>query len=166
MAVETFESLVHEPAVVSERATFDDFYAAEWLATVRLAALLTQSRAAAEDLAQDGFGRVMARWDQLDNPAAYLRVAVVNECRKWHRHRRVERAKLPLLAPVDVALDLDAGLADAVAALPYRQRAVLVLRYYADLSEAEIAAALECRPGTVKSLASRALARLHEEITA
>src|SRR5919205_750200 len=99
MAVETFESLLHgvvrspgtagEAAVVSERATFDDFYAAEWPATVRLAALLTQSHTAAEDLAQDGFGRVMARWDQLDNPAAYLRVAVVNECRKWHRHRRV-----------------------------------------------------------------------------
>jgi RNA polymerase sigma-70 factor (sigma-E family) len=165
-AVETFESLLHERPVVSTPAAFEDFYSQEWLATVRLAALLTQSVAAAEDVAQDAFGRVMARWDELDNPAAYLRVAVVNECRKWHRHRRVERAKLPLLAPVDVALDIDAGLADAVAALPYRQRAVLVLRYYADLSEAEIAGALQCRPGTVKSLASRALARLHKEITA
>ena len=55
-------------------------------------------------------------------------------------------------------------LADAVAALPFRQRAVVVLRYHAGLSEAEIADALGCRPGTVKSLASRALARLEEVI--
>lgn len=56
-------------------------------------------------------------------------------------------------------------LADVVAALPFRQRAVIVLRYWCDLSEAEIAAALECRPGTVKSLSSRALARLNKEIS-
>jgi RNA polymerase sigma-70 factor (sigma-E family) len=165
MAVETFESLAHAPSTAPTEEPFDDFYAREWLGAVRLAALLTQSRAAAEDLAQDAFGRVMPRWAQLDNPAAYLRIAVVNECRKWHRHRRVERAKLPLLVSSEGAAATDAGLSDAVAALPYRQRAVLVLRYYADLSEAEIAAALECRPGTVKSLASRALARLHKEIT-
>lgn len=165
MAVETFDTSVREPVPTRADVRFDDFYAREWLSAVRLAALLTQSRAAAEDVAQDAFGRVMPRWEQLDNPVAYLRVAVVNECRKWHRHRRVEQTKLPLLAAVDVAVDVDAGLADAVAALPYRQRAVLVLRYYADLSEAEIATALGCRAGTVKSLASRALARLHKEIT-
>ena len=56
-------------------------------------------------------------------------------------------------------------LADAIARLPFRQRAVIVLRYYADLTEAEIADALGCRPGTVKSLASRALATLSKEIT-
>ena len=56
-------------------------------------------------------------------------------------------------------------LADAIARLPFRQRAVIVLRYYADLTETDIAHALECRPGTVKSLASRALAALSKEIT-
>ncbi len=73
-------------------------------------------------------------------------------------------AKLPLLAsPTTTELSFD-DLADAVAALPFRQRAVVVLRYHAGLSEAEIAEALACRPGTVKSLASRALSRLQKEI--
>ena len=118
----------------------------------------------AEDLAQDALARVFANWDRATNPKAYLRATIVNVCRQWHRHKGVERAKLPLVATLDSVDFVAHELADAVAALPYRQRAVLVLRYYADLSEAEIAAALDCRAGTVKSLASRALARLEKEI--
>jgi hypothetical protein len=70
---------------------------------------------------------------------AYLRATVVNVCRHWQRHKGVERAKLPLIATFDSVDFVAHELADAVRTLPYRQRAVVVLRYYADLSEAEIA---------------------------
>ena len=143
---------------------FDAFYRAEYAGAVRLAALLTQAPAAAEDIAQDVFARLLPRWSQPDNPGAYLRTSIVNACFQWQRHAGVKRAKAHLIATDDRVEFASSELADAVAALPDRQRAVLVLRYYADLSEAEIAEALDCRPGTVKSLASRALARLQEEI--
>jgi RNA polymerase sigma-70 factor (sigma-E family) len=146
------------------RSTFAAFYASEWSRAVRLAGLLSQDARIAEDLAQEAFARVFPKWGGVENPHAYLRVAIVNACRSWQSRRRTERIKLPLLAgasSIDFAFD---ALADAVAALPYRQRAVLVLRYYAGLREAEIAEALGCRPGTVKSLTSRALAALRKEV--
>jgi RNA polymerase sigma factor (sigma-70 family) len=152
------------PVIDLPAPSFDDFFRTEWAGAVRLAAILTQRAEPAEDLAQDALARVFANWDRATNPKAYLRATIVNGCRQWHRHKGVERAKLPLVAKLDSVDFVAHELADAVAALPYRQRAVLVLRYYADLSEAEIAAALDCRAGTVKSLASRALARLEKEI--
>jgi RNA polymerase sigma factor (sigma-70 family) len=103
---------------------------------------------------------VVARRD----PHAYLRVAIVNATRSWQSRRHTERTKLPLVStPGSTELAFDV-LADAVAVLPYRQRAALVLRYHAGLSEAEIATALGCRPGTVKSLTSRALVALRKGI--
>jgi RNA polymerase sigma-70 factor (sigma-E family) len=144
--------------------TFDEFFRAEWASAVRLAAILTQQSTAAEDLAQDAFTRVFAKWAGATNPKAYLRATLVNVCRQWQRRKGVERAKLPMVATFESVDFVAHELADAVGALPYRQRAVLVLRYYADLSEAEIADALDCRAGTVKSLASRALARLEKDI--
>jgi RNA polymerase sigma-70 factor (sigma-E family) len=146
------------------RSTFASFYASEWSGAVRLAGLLSQDARVAEDLAQDAFARVLPKWERVENPHAYLRVAVVNACRSWQSRRRTERVKLPLVAgagSVELAFD---ALADAVAALPYRQRAVLVLRYYLDLKESEIADAIGCRPGTVKSLTSRALDALRKEV--
>lgn len=143
---------------------FPAFYREQWPNAVRLAGLLTQSSAAAEDLAQEAFARLYPRWNRTELPAAYLRVSLVNACKNWKSRRHTERRKLPLLVDRGVT-DLCADeLADALAELPYRQRAVLVLRYHAGCSEAEIADALGCRPGTVKSLASRALARLEKVI--
>ena len=154
----------HEPETDPSSSDFASFYRKEWAATVRLAALLSQSSAAAEDLAQEAFVRLYPRWSTALNPGGYLRVTLVNTCRNWHRHAGVERAKLSLLHGADSVELLASELGDAVAALPYRQRAVLVLRYHAGLSEAEIAHALGVRAGTVKSLAARALARLAKEI--
>ncbi|HWS48384.1 MAG TPA: SigE family RNA polymerase sigma factor [Acidimicrobiia bacterium] len=143
---------------------FEDFYRTAWAGAVRLAALLTQDARAAEDLAQEAFTRIYPKWARVEQPQAYLRTAIVNACRSWQSRRHTERSKLPLLATREASeLGFDA-LADVVAALPYRQRAVLVLRYHSDLSEAEIADALGCRRGTVKSLASRALANLRKGI--
>ncbi len=143
---------------------FADFYRHAWPGAVRLAGLLTQDARVAEDLAQEAFTRVLPKWSQVENPNAYLRAAVVNACRSWQSRRHTERTKLPLVAQpgaIDFAFDV---LADAVAALPYRQRAALVLKFHIGLSEAEIADALGCRPGTVKSLTSRALAALRNGI--
>jgi RNA polymerase sigma-70 factor (sigma-E family) len=144
--------------------TFEEFYRRSRPGAVRLAGLLTQDARSAEDLAQEAFTRVFPKWSQIENPSAYLRTTVVNVCRTWRARDRNERSKLDLLGLQDrVELGFD-GLADAVAALPFRQRAVLVLRYYDDLSEAEIAQTLGCRPGTVKSLASRALKTLEKVV--
>jgi RNA polymerase sigma-70 factor (sigma-E family) len=152
------------PVAAAPDPDFAAFYRDAWPGAVRLAGLLTQDARAAEDLAQEAFARVFPKWEQVASPNAYLRVAVVNACRSWQSRRRTERTKLALVAVSDTTeLDFDV-LADAVAALPYRQRAALVLRYYAGLNEAEIAEALGCRPGTVKSLTSRALGALRKGI--
>jgi DNA-directed RNA polymerase specialized sigma24 family protein len=122
--------------------TFEDFYRSQWAGAVRLGALVTQNPAAGEEIAQDAFARIYSKWATTDNPPAYLRVSVLNGCRQWHRRNAVRQAKLPLLVTGDdVAASAD-ELALLVAALPFRQRAVLVLRYYADLTEQEIAATL------------------------
>jgi RNA polymerase sigma-70 factor (sigma-E family) len=139
---------------------FDAFFAASWPTAFKLASFLVQDTAAGEDVAQDAFAALSQRWERVDEPAAYLRRCIVNTSHNVNRRRSVARRKLPLLvdrASVDLQAD---ELADALARLPFRQRAVVVLRFYEGLSEREIATALDCRPGTVKSLSSRALAAL------
>ncbi|MCU1359487.1 MAG: putative polymerase subfamily sigma factor [Ilumatobacteraceae bacterium] len=151
-------------AITEPPQTFEQFFAEVWPWAFRLASFLTHDTAAGEDIAQEALTTMSQRWGTTDRPAAYLRTALVNASSNWNRRGRTIRDKLPLLAgagPVD--LDVD-ELADAIARLPFRQRSVIVLRYYAAMSEAEIAEALDCRPGTVKSLASRALANLSKEI--
>lgn len=148
----------------AQRVTFEEFFEQAWPDAVRLAALLGQDRAAAEELAQDAFTQMFRTWGRAANPDAYLRTTLVNRCHNWRRRARVRTAKLGLVATaasVDFVAD---ELADAVASLPFRQRAVIVLRYYGGLSEAEIGVALGCRNGTVKSLGARALARLERVI--
>lgn len=147
-----------------EEMDFDRFFRSNYAGAVRLAHLLTGDRSTAEDIAQEAFTRVYNRVDTLDNPAAYLRVTVVNATRSHHRRRGRELVRHRLTARSERVDGSARELLDAIDQLPYRQKAVVVLRYYEDLSEAEIAAALGCRPGTVKSLASRALTRLSKEI--
>lgn len=141
---------------------FDDLFAQRYAPMVRLATLLVGNPAVAEELVQDAFVRVHRKWDGVEYPAAYLRTAVVNTCRNNRRRARLERthatASPPAVAPPQEPL------LDALATLSERQRVAIVLRYYEDLSEAEIAAALGCRPGTVKSLLHRGLAQLREVI--
>jgi DNA-directed RNA polymerase specialized sigma24 family protein len=144
---------------------FEGFYADAWPMAFRLASFLTQSPAAGEDIAQDAMAKMYTGWGRHDQPHAYLRTTVVNGCRTWHRREQLGRAKLPFVAS-PAAVDFVAEeLADAIATLPFRQRAVIVLRYRFGLSEAEIAEAIGCRPGTVKSLSSRALAQLKKAVS-
>lgn len=145
--------------------SFDDLYRDHFAPLVRLAALLTGSASVAEEVVQDAFVRCRGAIDTVDRPAAYLRVAVVNGCRSFHRRRALALGRVPRMGALVASTEPELHeLADVLAALPARQRSVLVLRYYADLSESEIAEALGCRPGTVKSLAHRGLARMRELI--
>jgi RNA polymerase sigma-70 factor (sigma-E family) len=142
---------------------FADFYEQHYRSMVRLAYVLTRDSSVAEETVQDAFAGLLIRWDRVNHPQAYVRAAVVNKARTHRRRRDLERDRRPVSS--GAATDpRDVELEDALAALPYRQQAALVLHYYEDLSEAQIADALRCRPGTVKSLTSRALAALRAAI--
>jgi RNA polymerase sigma-70 factor (sigma-E family) len=137
---------------------------------VRLGAFILGDRLAAEDVVQDVFLRMYQRGDRLadlDDPLPYLRGAVVNGCRSVlrrrlliRRHAGTDQPCPPLSAEEAMLLSEDRRQVLAALALPVRRREVLVLRYYAGLSEAEIAATLGISTGTVKSTAARGLAAL------
>ena len=157
------------------RADLDEavaLYSAHRLSLVRLAVLLVDDLQSAEDVVQDAFAGFLGRRRALDDPdkaLAYLRTAVVNNARSALRRRRTARA---YVVPHEVEPEGPSGRAilaeehraviDALRKLAPRQREVLVLRYWSDLSEAQIAEALEISRGTVKSTASRALAALEK----
>jgi RNA polymerase sigma factor (sigma-70 family) len=131
---------------------------------VRLAHLLTGSASVAEDVVHDAFiGFVRAK--SVHDPAAYLRRSVVNLATNVHRRTRRERLHLATVSEAVVEPTEVDETWQLVRTLPPRQRAVLVLRFYLDLSEAETAQVLGCRPGTVASTSSRALAKLKEQMS-
>ncbi|HEV3280387.1 MAG TPA: SigE family RNA polymerase sigma factor [Acidimicrobiales bacterium] len=150
------------PAHGPDLARFGDFYAGHYTELVRLATLLSGSADVAPDLVQDCFVQLHGRWTAVRDPLPYVRRSVVHACASHHR----QEARGRRLPPPDVrALELGADeLEDALAKLPARQRAAVVLRYYGDLAEADIAHALGCRPATVRSLIHRALADLRKAI--
>lgn len=133
---------------------------------VRMATLLLGSGAVAEEVVQDAFLEVGQRWSSLDRPGAYLRRCVVNGCSQILRRRSVEQ-RYVRLARVSDSVELPVRLVevrDALDRLTERQRAVVVLRYFVDIPDEEIAEVLEVRPATVRSLAHRALAVLRKEL--
>lgn len=149
---------------------FTDLFTALWPRLYRMAYGVAGDRGTAEDAVQSAMAKAYASWWRVrkaDNPEAYVRRMVINEVigtRRsgwWHRERPHELVEHPdaTPSPEQGVAEHDAVWA-AVLALPARQRAVIVLRYYEDLSEAEIADALGCSRGTVKSQASAALRNL------
>jgi RNA polymerase sigma-70 factor (sigma-E family) len=148
-------------------AAFDALYLAEHTRLVRLATLVIGSSASAEDLVQDAFAKLHVRWARIDTPEAWLRTVVMNAARNEVRHAAVRRRVLGQFGHrVDVAA-LDPPVHELIASLRRlnaRQRAVVVLRFYEDLPEAEIARILKMRVGTVKSTLHRALAHLRQEV--
>jgi RNA polymerase sigma-70 factor (sigma-E family) len=143
--------------------SFEALYGEEYEPMLRIAFLLVDSTDLAEEVVHDAFAKVFERWSKVTNPGAYLRTCVVNRCRDVQRRRRTER-RTPL-PPAERSAELGADeLADALATLPIKRRAAIVLRYYDGLSETRIAEVLGVPPGTVKSLLSRGLAELREVI--
>jgi RNA polymerase sigma factor (sigma-70 family) len=143
--------------------SFLELYEECFAPMVKLAIVLTGSETSAEDLVHDSFIRVHAHWNHVEHPRAYLRRSVVNACRSAGRRATRERSKTTLMLTPVGALEAD-ELFDALARLPYRQRAALVLQYYVGLSHAEIADSLGCREGTVASLVHRGLAQLRKVV--
>ena len=140
-----------------QRPDLGQIYATHRDGLIRLAYLLTGSQMTAEDLVQDTFIRVGPRLDGLSEPGAYLRRSVVNACYSWHRRQRRERsvAGRPARGQPCPTSTWRCGRRSAISPAP--RRTVLVLRYYLDLPEAEVAALLGWRVGTVKSATHRAL---------
>lgn len=161
------EAAKHDPSTSTNETeflpSFVDLYRECLTPMVRLAWALTGSQVVAEDVVHDAFIRVHAHWSRIESPRAYLRQTVVNACRSASRRARRERT-LANVALIDAAhLDAD-ELFDALATLPYRQRAALVLQFYEGLPQSEIAQVLRCREGTVASLVHRGLAQLRRVI--
>lgn len=147
-------------------AGFADLYERERAPMIRLASLIVGSSETAEDVVQEAFIAVEQRWSQLDRRGAYLRTSVVNGCRAVMRHRQVRQrhaAAPPSRQNDDLPTHL-VELRDALDHLTERQRIVVVLRYFVDIPEAEIAEHLGCRPSTVRSLNRRALQALRKEL--
>ena len=159
--VRLFPETVHVAG--SPAMTFAELYESSYGDMVKLAYLLTGSTETARDLVQDSFMRVHGAWGRVSEPRPYLRRAVVNACHSHHRRLRRQREHVMSTRLESAGLDAD-EMFDAIAALPYRQRAAIVLRYWHDCTEAEIATALGCRPGTVGSLLHRAHAELRKVI--
>ncbi len=134
---------------------------------VRLATLLVGSAAIAEEVVQESFTSVSQRWDALDRPGGYLRTTVVNGCAAVLRRRTLEnrhQATPSGLPDPEIPTHL-VELGEALDCLTERQRIVIVLRYFIDLPDDEIAEILNARPATVRSLARRALKVLRKELS-
>lgn len=147
---------------------FAEFVSARSPALLRTAWLLTGDWSQSQDLVQESLAKAWRRWDGLvrrDNPDVYVRKIIVNTHISWARRRwRGERAteSLPEVGGPDESArsDIAIDLRQALQTLPSRQRAVLVLRYFDDLTEAQTADLLGCSVGTVKSTAFKAIRRL------
>lgn len=159
-----------QASVVSADEAITSLYAAHYRSLVRIAAFLLHDVGTAEEVVQDAFIELHGHWRRLRDPdraTAYLRQAVVNRSRSRLRHQKVVDRHAPTPGPDAPSAEYGAigalERAEVIAALrelPARQREVIVLRYYADLSEAQIADAMGISVGAVKSHASRGLAAL------
>jgi RNA polymerase sigma-70 factor (sigma-E family) len=157
------------------RADFERFVAGSADTLLRTAYLIVGDLDEAEDLVQEALFAVAKRWPRvrrMEHPVAYARRIVVNRALSGAGPRVRRSRELAAEAPPDRPLQTSESsafdgrdeLMSALAALPPRQRAVLVLRYFLDLPEAEVADVLKCSLGTVKSTASRGLARLEQAL--
>lgn len=172
------EDRLHQGEVWDADQALEQLYAAHWAGLVRLSVLLVRDQGTAEEIVQDSFVAVHARWHSLHDPdraLAYLRQTIVNRSRSVLRHRKVVARHLESAAAqsrvhqaegddITAVSDRRRRVLDAVSQLPRRQREVVALRYYLDLSEAEIAAILGISRGAVKSHGSRGAAALRARL--
>jgi RNA polymerase sigma factor (sigma-70 family) len=162
------DTLSGPPADVD--VSFNELYSNTRVAMVRLASLLVASRAEAEELTQDAYIDLFRQWDEVLNPAGFLRTLIVRRCTRSRRRRDTERHKLEVVGRRDDPFTVVSGepeLDETVAAvrrLTPERRAVVVLRFYEDMSHSQIAAALDCSEATVRTRLHRALAELRREL--
>jgi RNA polymerase sigma-70 factor (sigma-E family) len=157
-----------DPRASDDDAAFRDYVLARGTALLRMAIMLTGNRADAEDLVQAALASTYLAWDKINDRAAldaYVRRAMVNTHISWWRRRKLDEYptdELPELVVADHARDSDLAevVRRALDRLPARMRAAVMLRYFEDMTEPEIAALLGVSLGTVKSTVSRAVAKL------
>ena len=140
---------------------FAVFYRDNRAKVVGRAYLLTRSNAAAEDLAQDAFVALQRHWGRVSDPHAYLRTILINGCKRWAWRAQLARERQPPATDGVADLDVD-EMWDALASLSRDQHTTIVLRFYEDLSQEEIAALMQVPVGTVKSRLNRGLRHLKE----
>jgi len=150
------------PAVPAWDDALVNVYEQHFAALVRMAYLVSGRADRAEELVQDAFVRTHGAGSRVRDPLPYVRTAVLNGCRSFGRRQKLERERQPP-PPDPVPLGAD-ELWDALATLTARQRAAIVLRFYCDLPDADIAAAIGCREATVRTSVHRGLAKLRKEI--
>jgi RNA polymerase sigma-70 factor (sigma-E family) len=157
--------------VAVDETEFSEFFASQYAPLCWLGLLLTGSRTQAEELAQEALVRTWWRWQLIGrpaDPASYARQVLVNQHRSLLRRAAVQARWLARSRPEEPVVPADHERAmvlwQAVRALPPRQRAVLVLRFHQDLTEAQVARLLGLPLGTVKSLGHRAMARLRARL--
>jgi RNA polymerase sigma-70 factor (sigma-E family) len=145
------------------RRAFEELYIREFPAAVRTAYLVCGDREEAVDVAQEAFARAFARWpaiERTDRPGAWVHSVVTNLALTWLRRvRRIATRRITSPEVSEPAIE-DPSIVTAIRLLPPAQRAVVVLRYYVDMSVEDVALALGKRPGTVRVLAHKGLARL------
>ena len=130
---------------------------------VRLAFTLIGNNAEAEEIVQDSFVEISPRFDELDQPGAYLRTVVVNRCRSTLRRRRLMKHHPPT-RPTDLPPEAE-SLWDVLEQLPEHQRIAVVLKYYCGLRASEIAKIIDQPPATVRSHLRRALGSMRKELS-
>lgn len=161
MAVNTADDAApssHGPSDARQRPTFDELYADAYAPMLRLAALLVDTVDDAEHVVQDAFLAMYRRYDEIRNPGGYLRVSVVNGCRKTLRRRRLTRRRPPEREQhSEIVYN---HVVDEIRQLPIDQRILIGLRYEQQLTDSEISDELEIPLGTVKSRLHRAIATL------
>jgi len=153
-----------DTAATGLRSEFSRFYADELAGQVRSATLIVGSQPLAQDLVHDVFVTIFERWSDIDEPGPFLQRSVVNACRDALRRQRTATQFLRRQHRFDTSTEPDVPLFDALATLPFNHRAAVVLRYYAGLTEAEIAERLDCRRGSVGPWIRRGLDRLNNEL--
>lgn len=153
----------HPEAVVD--AQFRDLYEREHAAQVRRAALMLGSTEQAHDVVHDAMVELYSRWETIVEPGAFLNRVVLNRCRDATRRARVRRRSLVHFVDRTQSPPPDDPLGDLFDRLPFNQRAVVILRFYAGFSVAETAEALGCPQGSVGPWIDRALATLREQLS-
>jgi RNA polymerase sigma factor (sigma-70 family) len=144
---------------------FDDVYERERAGLTRLAFLIVGSTAVAEELVQDAFAVLLVNIDHVENPGGFVRTTLVRRCSTWRRRQRMEAERLQRMDdPPPTGDHVVDETWDALRRLRPDRRAVLVLRYYADLTHEEAAAVLGIKPATARTRAHRGLADLRKEL--
>ena len=144
---------------------FTAFYRVEHERQVRRAALMVGSGDVAHDVVHEAMASMYKRWSSIDAPGSYLNRAVLNGCRAVVRGRVADRRMQQRIRPIDDNTSPDDVLFDVLARLPFNQRASVVMRYFAGMTEHEIADALDARPGSIGPWIHRALTTMRKELS-